>query len=121
MDLSDTESWRDAHHYAFTSGSSSHADRLATIREIHERYGRIVDPHTADGLKVGREHAIDGVPLICLETALPAKFEETIVEALGKPPPRPPGYEDIESLPQHVEVMEADAEAVKRFVAERTG
>ena len=118
LDVSDSAVWRDIDRYAFASGSSTHADRIATIRDVHARYGRIVDPHTADGLKVGREHAEPGVPLICLETALPAKFESTIVEALGHPAPRPPGYEDIEQRPQHFEVMDVDTEAVKRFIAQ---
>jgi threonine synthase len=121
LDVSASEHWRDIDRYAFASGSSSHADRLATIRDVHRRYGRIVDPHTADGIKVGRERAEPGVPLVCLETALPAKFEQTIVEALGHPPPRPPGYEDLERRPQRCEVMNADADAVKRFIAAHAG
>ena len=121
LDLSASEEWRGAGRYGFTSGSSTHADRIATIREVHARYGRIVDPHTADGLKVGRERAAQGVPLVCLETALPAKFEQTIVEALGRPAPRPPGYEDLESRPQRFDLLDPDPEAVKRYVAERAG
>ena len=121
LDVSASEQWRDIGRYGFASGSSSHADRVATIREVQQRYGRIVDPHTADGLKVGREHAEPGVPLICLETALPAKFEATIVEALGHPPARPPGFEDPEQRPQHCEVMDVDAEAVMRFIAAHAG
>ncbi len=100
----------------FVSGNSSHADRIATIRAIHERYGYVVDTHTADGIKVGLAHREAGVPLICLETALAAKFEAAVQEAIGRPPERPAGYEDIESLPQHCEVFDADTAAVKRFV-----
>ena len=56
------------------------------------------------------------MPLICLETALPAKFEEAIREALGRDPERPRGLEDIESLPQRVEVLDRDVAAVKRYI-----
>ncbi len=101
----------------FVSGSSTHADRVATIRRMHEQYGAMVDPHTADGIKVGLAHREQGVPLVCLETAQPAKFAETIREALGRDPARPKGFEDLEALPQRVEVMDADAEAVKAFIA----
>jgi threonine synthase len=101
----------------FVSGRSSHADRISTIRSIHEKYGVTIDPHTADGVKVGLERREPGVPLICLETALPAKFAETIREALGSEPERPRGYENMESLPQRFEVVAPDAEAVKRFIA----
>ncbi|TAK51446.1 MAG: threonine synthase [Betaproteobacteria bacterium] len=101
----------------FASGTSRHADRLATIRAVHERFGVVVDPHTADGVKVGLEHREPGVPLICLETALPAKFAETIREALGREPERPPGFEGLEALPQRYEVIAADAAALKRRIA----
>ncbi|MBI2748605.1 MAG: threonine synthase, partial [Burkholderiales bacterium] len=101
----------------FVSGRSTHADRIATIRRIHQRYGVVVDPHTADGVKVGLEHREEGVPLVCLETALPAKFAETIREALGRDPERPAGLRGLESLPQRFEVIEPDAEAVKRTIA----
>jgi threonine synthase len=91
-----------------------------TIRDVHRRYGRVIDPHTADGLKVGREHAEPGIPLVCLETALPAKFEAVIVEALGAPAPRPPGYEDLEQRPQRYVEMDPDSEAIKAYIAART-
>ncbi len=101
----------------FVSGSSTHADRIAAIRDIHARYGVTIDPHTADGVKVGREHREAGTPLVCLETALPAKFAETIREALGRDPDRPADSEGIERLPQRVIVLEQDAAAVKRYIA----
>ena len=101
----------------FVSGRSSHADRIATIKSIHNKYGVTIDPHTADGVKVGLAHQEPGVPLICLETALPAKFAETIREALGRDPERPKGYENLESLPQRFEVIDPDAELVKRYIA----
>jgi threonine synthase len=101
----------------FVSGSSTHADRLATIREIHARYGVTIDPHTADGVKVGLAHRESGVPLVCLETALPVKFAETIREALGQDPARPAGSAGLEDRPQRVTLVEADPEAVKRLIA----
>jgi threonine synthase len=103
----------------FVSGSSTHADRIATIRDIHARYGVTIDPHTADGVKVGLEHREAGMPLLCLETALPAKFADTIREALGRDPERPAGSEGIEQLPQRVMVVDPDAAQVKRYIAAR--
>jgi threonine synthase len=103
----------------FVSGKSTHADRLATIRAVHAKYGVTIDPHTADGVKVGLENREPGMPLICMETALPAKFAETIREALGREPARPAGFENLESLPQRFEVIAPDAEAVKRRIAAR--
>ena len=103
----------------FISGSSKHADRVATIRDIHARYGVTIDPHTADGVKVGRAHREADVPMLCLETALPVKFADTIREALGREPERPAGSEGIEQLPQRVVVLEQDVEALKRHIAAR--
>ena len=102
--------------FGFVSGVSSHADRMQTIRTVYQRYGQMLDTHTADGYKVGCEYREAGVPLICLETALPAKFEEAIREALGRDPERPHGLKDIESLPQRVEVLDRDVELVKRYI-----
>jgi len=100
----------------FASGRSTHADRLATIRRVRQKYGLVIDPHTADGVKVGLEQREAGVPLICLETALPAKFAAILVEALGEEPTRPAGFEDLEKRPQRVEVIMPDARAVKRLI-----
>jgi threonine synthase len=105
-----------AEREGFVSGRSSHADRLATIKAVHVKYGVIIDPHTADGVRVGLEHREAGVPLICLETALPAKFADTIRAALGREPERPRGYENLEALPQRFTVVEPDADAVKRYI-----
>ncbi|MBV1731042.1 MAG: threonine synthase, partial [Hydrogenophaga sp.] len=75
-----------ASHYGFVSGKSTHADRLATIKDTFERFGVMIDTHTADGVKVAREHLNAATPMIVLETALPIKFAGTIVEALGRQP-----------------------------------
>ncbi|HEV2685013.1 MAG TPA: threonine synthase, partial [Actinomycetota bacterium] len=104
---------------AFVSGRSTHVDRLATIRQTFERYGVMVDPHTADGIKVALERRDRDVPVICIETALPAKFAETIREALGRDPERPPAYAHLEERPQRFDVLPADAAAVKDYIAAR--
>ncbi|HNF89509.1 MAG TPA: threonine synthase, partial [Thiobacillaceae bacterium] len=103
--------------FGFVSGSSSHADRVDTIRMAWSRYHTMIDTHTADGLKVGLEHRQAGIPMICLETALPAKFEETIREALNLRPERPAGLENLESLPRRVETMDPDTGAIKAYIA----
>ena len=101
----------------FVSGRSTHADRIATIRWVFSQYGVIVDPHTADGIKVGLEHTRPGETLVCLETAAPAKFADTLREALGQEPERPRGFENLEKLPQRFTVIDKDAAALKRFIA----
>ena len=106
--------------YGFQSGSSSHADRMKTILETADKYQVIVDTHTADGIKVALELRDANVPMVVLETALPAKFEDSIVEALGKAPERPASLQGIESLPQKFTVMDASDAAIKDFIVKNT-
>jgi threonine synthase len=102
--------------FGFVSGRSAHADRVATIRATWQLQHVMIDTHTADGLKVAREHRREGVPMLVLETAQPAKFAATIREALGREPDRPPGFEHIEDLAKRFTVLPADAVAVKRYI-----
>lgn len=121
FDLNNTPYAKRLPEFAFTSGSSSHADRLATIRKVWEEYGVMIDTHTADGVKVALENLCDDMPMVVLETAQPVKFAETIREALGREPIRPDGFDGMEELPQHVEVMAPDVEAVKAFIVRHVG
>ncbi len=118
---SDGDEFGKVAQYGFLSGKSVHADRVATIRDVQQHYGITIDTHTADGVKVAREHLMPGVPMIVLETALPAKFNETIREALERDAERPAGFENIEALPQRFHVMAADVEQVKKYIAGLTG
>ena len=103
-------------NYGFESGSSNHHHRMQTIRATKEKYGVTIDTHTADGLKVALEHREASVPMLVLETALPAKFEDAIVEALGEKPERPSSLEGLEDLPQRSVVMEASADEIKAYI-----
>jgi threonine synthase len=117
FDLAATPYWANVREAAMVSGSSTHADRIATIRDVHARYGVTVDPHTADGLAVGLRHCEAGVPLVAIETALPAKFAATIREALGQTPARPAAYDGLEARPQKVTRLPPDAGKVRDYIA----
>jgi threonine synthase len=121
FDISNTPFFAKLPAFGFVSGSNTHAGRLATIRLAYEKYGTMIDTHTADGLKVALEQRPAGMTTLVLETALPVKFEETIREALNRAPERPASLEGIENLPQRVEVMNPDVDAVKRFVVAHVG
>jgi threonine synthase len=103
--------------FGFQSGKSTHADRLQTIRRAWAEFGDMIDPHTADGLKVAFERLERGTPMIVMETALPAKFEETLLEAIGRKPSRPAKLEGIEDLPKRSVAMAADVSLVKQLIA----
>ncbi|WP_020168747.1 MULTISPECIES: threonine synthase [Methylotenera] len=106
--------------YGFVSGSSSHANRMQTIRQTKEKYDVVIDTHTADGLKVALEYRQNNIPMVVLETALAAKFEDALVEALGEVPSRPDSLKGIEQLPQKFTVMDADVASIKDFIAQNT-
>ncbi len=106
--------------YGFESGSSNHKNRMQTIKQAQDNYGVVIDTHTADGLKVALELRDVNTPMLVLETALPVKFEDAIVEALGDAPVRPAALEGIEKLPQRFEVMDADVNAIKAYIVANT-
>jgi threonine synthase len=116
FDLAGTPWFETIGRFGIVSGRSTHQDRLATIRMAWERWGIEIDPHTADGIKVGLERRPASGNLICLETALPAKFESIMVEALGRKPARPAGFDGIEDMKQHVTVLPADLERLMAYI-----
>ena len=103
--------------YGFVSGRSTHHDRLATIRSIWQQYSVMIDTHTADGVFVANQYRKSSVPMICLETALPAKFADAIQEALGMQPPAPSQYADIEARGQKYTLLPANASLLKQLIA----
>ena len=120
FDLAGTDAFAKAATWGFVSGRSTHADRLQTIRHWHQKAGVLVDTHTADGLKVAQAYREPGIPMLCLETALPAKFAESIVEAIGQQPPVPAGLEGLEARAQRWVRMPADVRQLEAYVAART-
>ena len=105
--------------FGFASGTSTHADRVATIKRVSDEFGVLVDPHTADGVYVAEQLAGEvDTPIVVLETALPVKFADTIAEAIGEAPEVPERFADIMDAERHVTDLPNDAEAVKAFIAE---
>ena len=117
FDLSDQQP-RFEKTFGFVSGVSTHGKRLATIRRVFDETGILIDPHTADGVAVAGAFVEPGIPMLVLETALPAKFSEVIEEATGKPAPVPLGLEDLESRPQKVTVLPCDVASVRDYIIE---
>ncbi|MBR1375647.1 MAG: threonine synthase [Cardiobacteriaceae bacterium] len=105
----------------FLAGRSRHQDRIETIRQVYQGCGRIIDPHTADGVFVAQRYLRDNTPMICLETALPAKFSATVQEAIGIEPPRPPEFIDIENKPRFGSVIANSVDELKSFISKTLG
>ena len=104
--------------FGFISGTSTHADRLASIRSTYEHSGVVIDPHTADGVTVAHELDVPGLTLV-LETALPAKFSDTVHEALGDDVDViSPAVRELLQQPQHVVDLPDDVDAVRAYLEE---
>ncbi|KJQ53821.1 threonine synthase [Microbacterium sp. SA39] len=102
--------------FGIVSGTSTHDDRLATIRSVYETTGEVIDPHTADGVRIAREYLEPGVPMLVLETAKPEKFAETIREAIGVELAYAPELREMLGAPQHVTEMADDEHALRAFI-----
>jgi threonine synthase len=105
-------------NYGFVSGHSHHLQRLHAIKDTFEKFGEIIDPHTADGLNVANQFLEPGIPMVVLETALAVKFSNVIQEAIGMAPPIPDKFEGLENRELRFEAMPADTQLVKRYIAE---
>lgn len=121
FDISNSPDWGAIPETGIVAGSSTHQDRLHTIRAIYKTYGVMIDPHTADGMRVGLEKWEKGVSLVCLETAKPSKFSATIKEALGIEPEIPDPFKELPKLPERFDVLDADAESIKRYIRKKVG
>ena len=118
FDVSQTPEFKaQRERFGIVAGTSSHADRLATIREVYEKTGGLIDTHTADAVKVARSMIKPGIPMIVLETALPIKFAETVKTAVGFEPPLTSAQADMMVLPQRVTQIAPSVERVKAIVA----
>lgn len=118
FDVSQTPEFKaQRERFGIVAGTSTHADRLATIREVFEKTGGLIDTHTADAVKVARPLVKPGVPMIVLETALPIKFAETVKAAVGFEPPLSKAQAEMMALPQHVTQIAPSVERVKAIIA----
>lgn len=110
---------RFAVEFGIVGGMSTHDDRLATIRDLHGKTGITIDPHTADGAKVAREHVEQGVPMLVLETAKPQKFADLISEALGTTVEPDADTRALLDAPQRVIDMPDDEQQLRAYIADR--
>ena len=100
----------------FSSTSVNQAATLETIRTFHEETGYLLDPHTAVGVKAALEILPADSARICLATAHPAKFSETVEKALGTAVTLPESVKALEGKPTRCEIMDANLEKVREFI-----
>lgn len=101
----------------FRAARANDHDTLSTIRSVYEETGMLIDPHTAVGVKAARELAEDGVTMLTLATAHPAKFPDAVERATGVRPELPEHLADLFSKPERTNDLPNDLAAVETFVA----
>jgi len=101
----------------FRASRATDHDTLATIRSVYEDFDMLIDPHTAVGVKVAREFAEEGIPMLTMATAHPAKFPDAVERATGVRPGLPEHLSNLFDLPEFTTQLPNDLATVEAFVA----
>ncbi len=100
----------------FCSASINQDATLQTIRDFYSDTGYLLDPHTAVGVKAALDLLPSDSARVCLATAHPAKFSETVEQALGFKVPAPESVKELYGKPTRCEIMDADLGKVREFL-----
>lgn len=114
----DLSSYQEQIRRDFVAISVSETEVSETIAAFYEKHDYVLDPHTAVGIKGGRQFKTAGVPMICLATAHPAKFGNVVEEATGLPPQVPDTLAGITEMESRCELMDSDKKKVQEFISE---
>ncbi|AWT59629.1 MAG: Threonine synthase [Candidatus Moanabacter tarae] len=96
----------------FSSSSASNSEIEEIIKEVYSKFGYILDPHTACGFK----GLVKSRTNLILATAHPAKFPETIIDAIGVHP-RNENLEGLWGSHQTKYLVRAEKKAIQDFIA----
>lgn len=100
----------------FVATAASEQEVLDTIQLFYKEHGYILDPHTAVGVHAALIHQQKGIPVICLSTAHPAKFGETVEKAIGVPLELPKAIAALADKKSRCELMDADRNLIQEFI-----
>ncbi len=104
----------------FSAYRCSDDETLAVIRDVFEKTGDLIDPHTAVGVQAARlyrrKNAPTNRPLVALACAHPAKFPAAVFKATGQTPPLPPHLADLMERPERFTVLPNEFNRVKDYI-----
>jgi threonine synthase len=101
----------------FDAASVDDATTLEVIRDLYERTGMLVDPHTAVGIGAARAVRRDlDVPMVCLATAHPAKFPDAVEQATGVRPGLPERLADLFDREERYVTLPAELAAIQAHI-----
>jgi len=101
----------------FDARAVSDDETLAQIRAVYDAAGYILCPHTA----VGAHAAAAWPDAVVLATAHPAKFNEAVVEAIGREAPPPPSLQGLMERDTRCAELPATPDAVRGFIEDTLG
>ena len=93
-------------------------DKISNFKKYWEQEHYLLDPHTAVGVAVAETCMAEGVPMICLATAHPAKFSQAIKDATGKDLAHHEILDRLVDAPTRSTVLPANEKVVKDFIVQ---
>ena len=99
----------------FLATAVTEAEVRSTIRKVYQENGYIADPHTAVGLAAADRFKVSGTE-ICVATAHPAKFPESVNEAIGEDVARHERLDALKGRETRKTVIPATTDAVRTFL-----
>lgn len=115
---------RSVAHLLFRAYSCDEMQTGMIIRDVFERTGMLIDPHTAVGVKAARDARANGdidadTALVTLATAHPGKFPDIVEEATGVRPTLPGRSGDLDGRDERYTTLPNDIDIVTRFIEAR--
>ncbi|HHZ08853.1 MAG TPA: threonine synthase [Rhizobiales bacterium] len=100
----------------FSAGRSTMDETAATIREMLESAGYLLDPHTATAVRVVSAMPASATPTVVLATAHPAKFPAAVEAACGVSPVLPAWLGDLMSRRERYTVLPSDLKMIEDYI-----
>jgi threonine synthase len=100
----------------FAAAAVSEEEVAETIAAFYKEHRYILDPHTAVGVKAALKYKAVGIPMVCLATAHPAKFNQVVEQAIGKAVPVPPALAGLVDKDSRCEIMDAEHNLIKEYI-----
>jgi len=110
----------------FSGQSVDEAETSATIRQVLEETGELIDPHTAVAMtaalrpRPGARRAAPA-PVVVLSTAHPAKFPEAVLAAAGVEPRLPAAAVGLDAKAETFDRLPNQPDAVKAYLRDFAG
>lgn len=105
----------------FSSSSIHEAETLGEMELVYSETGNLIDPHTAVGTAAARKSTYREIgPMVCLATAHPAKFSESVMKATGKRPSIPDRLLSALESKERYDILECEILKIQSYIRQRS-